>query len=102
MTVTVTSGTAQHALERGVQRLLALQHPDGWWKGELETNVTIDAEDLFLRHHLGLLEPKLGQLVTHAVAPGATRSVGKHGDGMRVVDATGAALRPADEAPGRV
>ena len=27
--------------------LLALQHPDGWWKGELETNVTIDAEDLF-------------------------------------------------------
>ena len=30
----------------------------GWWKGELETNVTIDAEDLFLRHFLGLLEPK--------------------------------------------
>ena len=29
----------------------------GWWKGELETNVTIDAEDLFLRHFLGLLEP---------------------------------------------
>ena len=34
--------------------LLSLQHRDGWWKGELETNVTIDAEDLFLRHFLGI------------------------------------------------
>ena len=25
------------------------QDPAGWWKGELETNVTMDAEDLFLR-----------------------------------------------------
>ena len=36
--------------------LLSLQHPDGWWKGELETNVTIDAEDLFLRRYLGILD----------------------------------------------
>ena len=43
---------------RGRDRLLSLQHPDGWWKGELETNVTIDAEDLFLRFHLGILEPR--------------------------------------------
>jgi squalene-hopene/tetraprenyl-beta-curcumene cyclase len=43
-------------LERGVRRLLDLQHPDGYWKGELETNVTIEAEDLFLRHYLGLLD----------------------------------------------
>jgi squalene-hopene/tetraprenyl-beta-curcumene cyclase len=56
VTVAAPTGAVHHALERGVQRLLALQHPDGWWKGELETNVTIDAEDLFLRHHLGLLE----------------------------------------------
>jgi squalene-hopene/tetraprenyl-beta-curcumene cyclase len=56
VTVAIETGTAQHALERGVERLLALQHPDGWWKGELETNVTIEAEDLFLRHHLGLLD----------------------------------------------
>jgi squalene-hopene/tetraprenyl-beta-curcumene cyclase len=59
VTVTLPARTAQLALERGVERLLALQHPDGWWKGELETNVTIDAEDLFLRHHLGLLEDGL-------------------------------------------
>ena len=30
------------------------QHEDGWWKGELETNVTMDAEDLLLRQFLGI------------------------------------------------
>jgi squalene-hopene/tetraprenyl-beta-curcumene cyclase len=49
--------TAALALERGRDHLLSLQHPDGFWKGELETNVTIDSEDLFLRCHLGVLEP---------------------------------------------
>jgi squalene-hopene/tetraprenyl-beta-curcumene cyclase len=49
---------AQEALDRACTRLLQLQHPDGWWKGELETNVTIEAEDLFLRHYLGLLEER--------------------------------------------
>jgi squalene-hopene/tetraprenyl-beta-curcumene cyclase len=49
------AGTAAAtALERGVGRLLALQQPGGWWKGELETNVTMDAEDLFLREFLGV------------------------------------------------
>jgi squalene-hopene/tetraprenyl-beta-curcumene cyclase len=43
------------ALARARDHLLALQQPGGWWKGNLETNVTIDAEDLFLRHFLGLL-----------------------------------------------
>jgi squalene-hopene/tetraprenyl-beta-curcumene cyclase len=56
MTATVSEATA--VLERAVEHLLALQHPDGWWKGELETNVTIDAEDLFLRHYLGLLDER--------------------------------------------
>ncbi|MGZ4385321.1 MAG: squalene--hopene cyclase [Gaiellaceae bacterium] len=42
------------ALARGREQLLGQQHPDGWWKGELETNVTIDAEDLFLRFYLGI------------------------------------------------
>jgi squalene-hopene/tetraprenyl-beta-curcumene cyclase len=37
--------------------LLGLQDPGGWWKGELETNVTMDAEDLLLRHYLGILSP---------------------------------------------
>jgi squalene-hopene/tetraprenyl-beta-curcumene cyclase len=49
---------ARRALARGSQHLRVLQHPDGWWKGELETNVTIDAEDLFVRHFLGILTPE--------------------------------------------
>ena len=31
-----------------------LQTNEGWWKGELETNVTMDAEDLLLRQFLGI------------------------------------------------
>jgi squalene-hopene/tetraprenyl-beta-curcumene cyclase len=42
------------ALRRGAQRLLDMQHRDGWWKGDLETNVTMDAEDLLLREFLGI------------------------------------------------
>jgi squalene-hopene/tetraprenyl-beta-curcumene cyclase len=42
------------ALHRGREHLLSLQHAEGWWKGELETNVTMDAEDLLLREFLGI------------------------------------------------
>ncbi|MGH2929543.1 MAG: squalene--hopene cyclase, partial [Solirubrobacteraceae bacterium] len=44
------------ALLRARDHLLSLQHPDGWWKGELQTNVTMDAEDLLLRELLGVRE----------------------------------------------
>jgi squalene-hopene/tetraprenyl-beta-curcumene cyclase len=47
---------AQVALSRAREHLLSLQHPDGWWKGELETNVTMDAEDMLLRQFLGIRE----------------------------------------------
>src|SRR6195256_7041282 len=36
------------------EHLLALQDPDGWWQGELQTNVTMDAEDMLLREFLGV------------------------------------------------
>lgn len=49
-----TSTAAEQALSRAVEKLLSLQHADGWWKGELETNVTIEAEDLLLREFLGI------------------------------------------------
>jgi squalene-hopene/tetraprenyl-beta-curcumene cyclase len=45
---------AREALHRASDRLLELQSPGGWWKGELETNVTMDAEDLLLREFLGI------------------------------------------------
>ena len=43
-------------LHRGREHLLSLQHVEGWWKGELETNVTMDAEDLLLREFLAIRE----------------------------------------------
>ena len=46
---------AADAMSKATERLLGLQAPAGWWKGELETNVTIDAEDLLLRAFLGVL-----------------------------------------------
>jgi squalene-hopene/tetraprenyl-beta-curcumene cyclase len=42
------------ALDRAVRHLIGLQDPAGWWQGELETNVTMDAEDLLLREFLGI------------------------------------------------
>ena len=42
---------------RGRDRALrTMQHGDGWWKGVLDTNVTMDAEDLMLREFLGILD----------------------------------------------
>jgi squalene-hopene/tetraprenyl-beta-curcumene cyclase len=58
-TDTALTRTATDALDAARQRLLALQEPGGWWKAELETNVTMDAEDLMLRHFLGVLDPRL-------------------------------------------
>src|SRR5260370_1035967 len=37
-----------------VAALVGLQDGQGWWKGELETNVTMDAEDLLMREFLGV------------------------------------------------
>jgi squalene-hopene/tetraprenyl-beta-curcumene cyclase len=45
---------AENTLGRACDHLLSLQHADGWWKGELDTNVTMDAEDLMLREFLGI------------------------------------------------
>ncbi|MFD7337728.1 squalene--hopene cyclase [Streptomyces violascens] len=51
-------GAARQAAERGVGHLLARQDAQGWWKGDLETNVTMDAEDLMLRQFLGIQDEK--------------------------------------------
>ena len=50
----VQLGAPRTALKRACAHLRSLQHEDGWWKGELETNVTMDAEDLLLREFLGI------------------------------------------------
>ncbi len=45
---------AQGALERAREHLISLQHADGHWRGLLQTNVSMDAEDLLLREFLGI------------------------------------------------
>jgi squalene-hopene/tetraprenyl-beta-curcumene cyclase len=52
--VATNGDTAASSLDHSVAALLARQHEGGWWKGELETNVTMDAEDLLLRQFLGI------------------------------------------------
>ena len=45
---------AKLALDRASEHLLSLQDDAGWWRGELQTNVTMDAEDMLLREFLGI------------------------------------------------
>jgi squalene-hopene/tetraprenyl-beta-curcumene cyclase len=49
-----TRSEARIALERACEHLLSLQDEAGWWRGELQTNVTMDAEDVLLREFLGI------------------------------------------------
>ena len=53
------------AVELGTERLLSLQHPDGWWKGELESNATMIAQHLFLLHFLGLRDADTDRLLAN-------------------------------------
>jgi squalene-hopene/tetraprenyl-beta-curcumene cyclase len=59
---TPAAGSTREAVARAAERasahLLARQSTDGWWKGDLQTNVTMDAEDLLLRQFLGIRDEK--------------------------------------------
>jgi squalene-hopene/tetraprenyl-beta-curcumene cyclase len=54
MTVVQELTALDVGIDRGVARLFELQHRDGWWKGELESNVTMTAQHLFWHHFLRL------------------------------------------------
>lgn len=41
-------------VDAGIERLLQLQVPGGWWVGELESNVTMAAQHLFFLEFLGI------------------------------------------------
>ncbi|HEX4564140.1 MAG TPA: prenyltransferase/squalene oxidase repeat-containing protein, partial [Solirubrobacteraceae bacterium] len=47
-----TCAEALAALELARKHLVSQQDPGGFWRGELQTNVTMDAEDLLLREFL--------------------------------------------------
>jgi squalene-hopene/tetraprenyl-beta-curcumene cyclase len=63
----VTSADARldHGIERAVDHLLSLQHEPGYWWGELESNVSITSEHVFLRHILGNPDPNELRKVVH-------------------------------------
>src|ERR1700755_2007116 len=50
-------GEVEATVRRAQDHLIGRQDAAGWWKGELATNVTMDAEDLLLRQFLGILRP---------------------------------------------
>jgi squalene-hopene/tetraprenyl-beta-curcumene cyclase len=49
-----THSEARVGLKLACDYLLSLQDQAGWWRGELQTNVTMDAEDILLREFLGV------------------------------------------------
>ena len=65
MTVTAELTLLDTAIERGAQRLLELQRPDGVWVGELESNVTMTAQHLFWHHYLDLRTPELDRRIAN-------------------------------------
>src|SRR5580692_11817205 len=53
-TTVEANSEARLALEAACEHLVSLQDEAGWWRGELQTNVTMDAEDMLLREFLGV------------------------------------------------
>src|ERR687888_480266 len=53
------------AIDAETNRLLELQHPNGWWVGELESNATMIAQHLFWHHVLALRTPELDRKIAN-------------------------------------
>ncbi len=70
MTVAGARHRLDAAIEAATERLLELQHPDGYWVGELESNATMTAQHLFLLHFLGLRDPGTDRLLANELLAG--------------------------------
>jgi squalene-hopene/tetraprenyl-beta-curcumene cyclase len=46
------------AIDRAKKYLLSLQHPDGYWVAELESNATMIAEYVFFMHFMAIWDPE--------------------------------------------
>src|SRR5213596_3058521 len=60
-----TLADLEATLVRGADRLVELQHPDGYWVGELESNATMIAQHLFWHHVLGLRTSELDRKIAN-------------------------------------
>ena len=98
------AANAERTADRAVHHLLARQDVQGWWKGDLETNVTMDAEDLLLREFLGVRDERTTAAAARYIrgeqrADGAWATFhGGPGDLSTTVEAY-AALRIAGDEP---
>jgi squalene-hopene/tetraprenyl-beta-curcumene cyclase len=98
------TGSATDALGRARDHLISRQTPEGWWKGDLRTNVTMDAEDLLMRQFLGILrtdelEPAARWIRSQQQADGTWSTfAGGPGDLSTTIEAY-AALRLAGDQP---
>src|SRR2546430_2334974 len=45
-------------IDRAVEHMFSIQHPDGYWWGELEANITMAAERLMLERFLTIEDPQ--------------------------------------------
>src|ERR687886_209025 len=107
--MTIAAGRTATAVDRAVEaataRLLELQHPDGWWKGELESNATMIAQHLFWHHFLGLRTPELDRRIANELLArrrdDGTSAIWSHGpSALNPPFGASAALRPAGVHPG--
>ncbi|KUL48331.1 squalene-hopene cyclase [Streptomyces sp. NRRL F-4489] len=95
---------AREATARATDYLLSIQDPAGWWKGDLATNVTMDAEDLLLRQFLGIQDEKTTEAAARFIRgeqrPDGTWATfhGGPGDLSTTIEAY-VALRLAGDAP---
>ena len=72
----LTPAELDRTIDKAKAHLLFLQHEEGYWWGELESNVTITSEHLFLTHILGVADSKewkkiAAYLLTHQQDDGA-------------------------------
>jgi squalene-hopene/tetraprenyl-beta-curcumene cyclase len=85
--VVATTAAVRTALDAAVRHLRGRQHEDGWWKGLLATNVTMDAEDLMLRTFLGIATPRTNEETARWIRSGRPvdncRGVGRPAVGRR-------------------
>ncbi len=55
------------AIDRTHELLRDIQHADGWWWGELESNPTMEAEYVFLMHILGTTDPDRNRKIANYI-----------------------------------
>jgi len=73
------------AVQRARDHLLSVQHPEGYWSGELETNVCMAAEYMLLTHFLGVVDrrrwDKIVNYLRRQQSPDGTWSIYHGGPG---------------------